>query len=409
MTGNKEKLNPRVLFFINRLVIGGPAIDVISMAGFLQNDFEILIIYGEKESHEVEASFLLSQYPNLKLQKITGLKRTINPFLTLIVFFSVSKIIKSFKPSIVHTHGALPGVIGRIAAYFSRTPIIIHTFHGHFFHSYFNRFFSSIIILIEKALSHFSNGIIATSNHQLTDLVDTYKIAPKNKVSVIELGIDNAFLNTSSNTAKEDFIEKYHIDSDTVCIGIIARIVRVKNFSLFVKVVDAVLQQTTKSVKFFVVGDGYMKTEIQQELSSHNIKWSSANDSKPDTSVIFTSWISHIGDILAALDIVILTSHNEGTGLSLAESQYCGKPVVATNVGGVPDTLIDGHTGFLVEPANAKEFTEKLLLLIEDKELRQKMGAEAGIFAKNKFSKQAETENLKALYFKVMKENGLDF
>ena len=104
-----------------------------------------------------------------------------------------------------------------------------------------------------------------------------------------------------------------------------------------------------------------------------------------------------------------MTSHNEGTGLSLAESQYCGKPVVATNVGGVTDTLIDGHTGFLVEPANAKEFTEKLLLLIEDKELRQKMGAEAGIFAKNKFSKQAETENLKALYFKVMKEKGLDF
>ena len=193
MTGNKEKLNPRVLFFINRLVIGGPAIDVISMAGFLQHDFEILIIYGEKESHEVEASFLLSQHPNLRLKKISGLKRSINPFSNLIVFFSVLKIIKSFKPSIVHTHGALPGGIGRIAAYISHTPIIVHTFHGHFFHSYFNPFFSSIIILIEKTLSRLSDAIIATSNHQCTDLVDTYKLAPKNKTIIPSAAPANIF------------------------------------------------------------------------------------------------------------------------------------------------------------------------------------------------------------------------
>ncbi len=408
MTGNKEKLNPRVLFFINRLVIGGPAIDVISMAGFLQHDFEILIIYGEKESHEVEANFLLSQHPNLKLQKIPGLKRSINPFSNLFVFFSVLKIINSFKPTIVHTHGALPGVIGRIAAYFSRTPVIIHTFHGHFFHSYFNSFFSGIIIKIEKTLSLLCDAIIATSNHQFTDLVIKYKVAPKNKVSVIELGIDNAFLNTSSVEAPKNFIEKYHIDDDTIAIGIIARIVRVKNFSLFVKVAKTILNKTNKKVKFFVVGDGYLKEEVQQELTANKINWSDSEHSIASTSVIFTSWISHIGDILSALDIVILTSHNEGTGLSLAESQYCGKPVVATNVGGVPDTLIDGETGFLVEPSNADAFAEKLLVLIEDKDLRLEMGKKAKVFAKNKFSKQTETENLKQLYFKLMQEKRIN-
>ena len=182
MTGTKEGAKPRVLLFLNRLVIGGPAIDVISMAGFLQNDFEILIIYGEKESHEVEASYLLSKYPNLQLKKIPTLRRSINPFLNISVFFSVVKIIKSFKPAVVHTHGAVPGVVGRLAAYFCRIPVIIHTYHGHFFHSYFNKAFSTAIILIEKTLSRISDVIIATSSRQLNDLVDKYKIAPLNKV-----------------------------------------------------------------------------------------------------------------------------------------------------------------------------------------------------------------------------------
>ena len=404
MTGTKEGAKPRVLLFLNRLVIGGPAIDVISMAGFLQNDFELLIIYGEKESHEVEATYLLSKYPNLQLKKIPSLRRSINPFLNISVFFSVIKIINSFKPSIVHTHGAVPGVVGRLAAFFCRIPVIIHTYHGHFFHSYFNKAFSNAIILIEKMLSKISTVIIATSSRQLKDLVDKYKIAPLNKVTVIELGIDDAFLAASSQEGTASFAAKYKVNADTIAVGIIARIVKVKNFPLFVEIVAKVLKKTKKKVVFFVIGDGYLKADIQQLFSDKGIGWSSNEFPNIDASVIFTSWISNIGEALSALDIVVLTSNNEGTGLSLAESQYVGIPVVATNVGGVPDTVIDRKTGFLVSPTDADIFADKLLLLIENERLRKEMGAAAKIFARNKFSKQQEIERLKQLYLKQLEK-----
>jgi len=405
MTGTKEGAKPRVLLFLNRLVIGGPAIDVISMAGFLQNDFEILIIYGEKESHEVEASYLLSKYPNLQLKKIPTLRRSINPFLNISVFFSVVKIIKSFKPAVVHTHGAVPGVVGRLAAYFCRIPVIIHTYHGHFFHSYFNKAFSTAIILIEKTLSRISDVIIATSSRQLNDLVDKYKIAPLNKVTVIELGIDDAFLSIADQQVNSSFVSNYDIKEDTIRVGIIARIVKVKNFPLFVEVVAKVLKKTERKVVFFVIGDGYLKADIQKLFSDKGISWSSNESLKEGASVIFTSWVSNIGEALSVLDIVVLTSNNEGTGLSLAESQYVGKPVVATNVGGVPDTVVDGETGFLVSPTDADTFAEKLLLLIEDDKLRKEMGTAARVFARNKFSKQNEIHSLKQLYIEQLKKN----
>ena len=403
MTGTKEGAKPRVLLFLNRLVIGGPAIDVISMAGFLQNDFELLIIYGEKEAHEVEATYLLSKYANLKLKKIPSLRRSINPFLNIFVFFSVIKIIKTFKPTVVHTHGAVPGVLGRLAAFFCRIPVIIHTYHGHFFHSYFNKTLSTAIILIEKMLANISDVIIATSSRQLKDLVDDYKIAPRNKVTIIELGIDDAFLISSQE--RNSFADKYQPDADTIAIGIIARLVKVKNFPLFVEVVAKVLKKTSKKVVFFVIGDGYLKADIQKLFSEKGIVWSSNELRNTGASVLFTSWVSNIGDALSVLDIVVLTSNNEGTGLSLAESQYVGKPVVATNVGGVPDTVVDGETGFLVSPAEADTFAEKLLLLIEDDTLRKEMGIAAKVFARTKFSKQHEIDSLKQLYIEQLEKN----
>ena len=399
MSGTK----PRVLIFLNRLVIGGPAIDVISMAGFLQPDFDILIIYGEKATYEVEAHYLLTQYPDLKTKKIETLKKSFNPISNLIVFFTLVKLINSFKPVIIHTHGAVPGVLGRLAAFFCKVPVIVHTFHGHFFHSYLNSFFSSGIIVLEKMLASLTSAIIATSESQTKDLVDKYKVAPLSKVSTIQLGIDENFLSGHASGNNSAFAHKYKLESDTVAVGIIARIVKVKNFNLFVEVVDSVLRKTKCKVVFFVIGDGYLKKDVQKQFSDRSISWSDDKHVVKNPSVIFTSWVSKIGEAISLLDIVLLTSNNEGTGLSLEESQYCGKPVVSTNVGGVADTVVDGETGFLVPPSNSIAFTEKLLLLIENVELRQRMGMAAKIFAHEKFSKKTEVENIKRLYNRLIK------
>ena len=395
---------PKVLIFLNRLVIGGPAIDVISMAGFLQTDFDILIIYGDKEPDEVDANYLLNHYPSLKTIKINTLKKSFNPIANLKVIFNVVSIVKTFKPDLIHTHGALPGVLGRLAASYCRVPIKVHTFHGHFFHSYLNSFFSAGIILLEKMLASITTSIIATSKSQCDDLVKKYKVAPLSKVTTIQLGIDESFLDGFKNGNTSLFSIRYKPKEESICVGIIARIVKVKNFNLFVEVVDKLLKKTKNKVVFYVIGDGYLKQDIQKSLTEKSISWSDEKHATENPSVIFTSWVSRIGEALSMLDIVLLTSNNEGTGLSLAESQYCGKPVVATKVGGVADTVLDGETGFLVPPSDPDTFTEKLLLLTENTELRLQMGKAAEVFAHEKFSKKTEVETVKALYYELLNQ-----
>ncbi len=219
------------------------------------------------------------------------------------------------------------------------------------------------------------------------------------------MGIDDAFLSIANQQVNSSFVSKYDIKEDTIRVGIIARIVKVKNFPLFVDVVAEVFKKTERKVVFFVIGDGYLKADIQKLFSDKGISWSSNESLHEGASVVFTSWVSNIGEALSVLDIVVLTSNNEGTGLSLAESQYVGKPVVATNVGGVPDTVVEGETGFLVSPADADTFAEKLLLLIEDDKLRKEMGIAARVFARNKFSKKNEIHSLKQLYIDQLKKN----
>ncbi len=401
-------MKPRLLIFINRLVIGGISNDVVSLAYYLKNEFDILILYGEKDQGEEEAMFLLEKYPGLSTKKIKHLRKSINPLNDLIAFFEICKVIRDFKCDIVHTHGAKSGVLVRIAAYLTGVSCIVHTFHGHLFHSYYNTFVSKFIIVLERWLTTFTTQIIATSKQQWEDLVNTYKIAPADKILIIDLGVDkNSFLDNEKNIQKS-FREKYALTEDIIAIGIIARITEIKNFHLFTEVVQQVLKTTSVPVKFFVVGDGILKKQVQQKLNDKDIKWCNAKDFNVRSAVIFTSWVAQVANVINGLDIVMLTSNNEGTGLSLVEAQLCGKPVVATNVGGVRDTLINGETGFFVEPGNTNEFAEKLNLLIQNKSLREEMGKNAAVFAEKHFSQEAEVNSIKQLYYRLLSKKSKD-
>jgi len=390
---------PKVLILLDRLVIGGQAVDVIPLCYYLQSSFDVHIAYGKKKKEDTEAHFLLEHYPLEKVYPLKFLKKTFNPVTNLMAYLELKKLIHSIQPTIVHTNAVKCGVLGRFAAFKLQSPVIIHTFHGHFFHSYFNRFFSKTIVAIERKMAAISNIIVATSNAQAQDLTHNYKIADPQKVKVITLGIDESFLQKQlSNQQCQPFVSQFPIHENTLTIGIIARIVKVKNFHLFVEVVKKVIVSTNKNVQFFVIGDGFLKLHVQELLTNARISWCNQQNFSPNAHVVFTSWMPYISIALEALDIVILTSHNEGTGLSLVESQLFGKPVVATAVGGVPDTVLNGKTGFLVPNNNAEAFAEKLVQLINDDTLRLSMGQAAKSFAKEKFSKQVEVAQFSDLY-----------
>jgi len=376
--------------------VGGISNDIIPLAYYLQSEFDILILYGEKEKDEAEADFLLKRYPGLALKKIIQFKKNFNPVNDVLAYFNIKKTIRNFKANIVHTHGAKSGFLGRLAAHRCKVPCIIHTFHGHHFHSYYNRFISSVLLRVENKLCRISTIIIAISAWQQKELSEIYKIIPAEKIRTIALGIEAARINNNSAYQRNAVRTKYNIPDETIAIGIAGRMVPVKNLQMFVQVAHHLKATVKRKLCFFIIGDGLLKKQIKQQCTTLDLSYTENAAGKAD--IIFTSWIQDIIPAMQAMDIVTLTSENEGTPMSLIEAQWCGKPVVATDVGGVRDTLIDNETGFLVNVNNVEAMGSKLKVLIENDELRKKMGEQAALFAAANFSKETEVENYRQLY-----------
>jgi glycosyltransferase involved in cell wall biosynthesis len=391
-----ETPKKRVVILLNRLVIGGVAQDTVSLAHYLSGDFEVLLLTGEKNDDEIEAVDLLKEYNGFQVKKIPALKRSINIFNDIKSYYSIKKIYRLFNPHIVHTHGAKPGLLGRLAAKFCKVPVIIHTYHGHIFHSYFNKSVSAIIIKTERWLASFSTKIIAISQSQKNEIATVYKICPSEKIEIIPLGIEvEKFKSlTEKRTA---FREEYFLEPDEIAIGIIGRIVPVKNHQFFLEAIKKLVNDISL-VRVFIIGDGFMREYLEDYLRDEMISSTYFPVNAIKTPVTFTSWQTDIRKVVAGLDIIALSSLNEGTPLSLMEAQAAAKPVIATGVGGVSEIILNQGTGYIIEPNNLRQYTEKLRTLIENETIRQKMGAEGQKFIQSHFSKQAQVSAHKALY-----------
>lgn len=365
----------------------------------MKDDFNIRILYGEKEPDEKEATHLIKNEEGIIFRKIPSLRKSINLFSDIKAYRELSRQIKNLGCDVVHTHGSKSGFLGRLAAHKNKVPCIIHTFHGHVFHSYYDLLTSRYIIKFERWMARITTKVVAISNEQQNEIVNIYKIVSPEKLATIYLGVDK---NQFDNNITDDLYaikERLNFPAGTVAVGIIGRMVAIKNFDFFAKVVQQILALSPENkVKFFVVGDGEQKEKVQHELETLNVQWCSIENYFTDAQVIFTSWIYSVSNILKELDIVMLTSRNEGTPLSLIEAQFCGKPVIATDAGGVRDTFINNESGFLIPQNDIDMFVEKLSLLINNKSLREDMGMRGAAFAESKFSKKAEVENIKKLY-----------
>lgn len=389
---------PRLLIILNRLAVGGPAFNVISGAALLSKEFEILLLAGAPDADEEPADYLLDQYKGFRFQKINSLKRSVIPGTDRRAYNEIKKVIQEFQPQIVHTHGAKPGVLGRIAARRSKVPVIVHTFHGHVFHSYFSGFVSSLIIRIEQWLAGFSSAIVAISSKLKEELSNKYKIAAADKIQLIRLGIETGRFHDDDGTKRKDFREQFHLTDDTIAIGIIGRLVPVKNHRLFIETAAQVLNRSNYPLKFFIVGDGTERTSLQELIRSKQLTF--ANSGNDNAQFIFTSWRKDMDAVYAGLDIVMLTSLNEGTPVSIMEAMAAGKPVLSTNVGGISELITNGETGLLA--STQTELVAGLLSLIENARLRQSHSAAAQKDA-DRFSKLEETQALLSLYRSLLR------
>ena len=397
---------PKVLRILNRLIIGGPALNATYLTKYMAPDFETTLVIGGKDDHEQDADHITD---NLGIDPVVipEMKRSINPIHDGQAYRKVKELINRIKPDIVHTHAAKSGVIGRMAADACKVPVIIHTFHGHVFHSYFNKLTSATFIQIERYLAKRSNGIIAISKTQKEELCNTYKICPEKKINIIPLGLDLDKFQLNYEEKRLSFRHKFFIAEDEIAIGIIGRIVPVKNHSLFVAIAAKVLDQSGMRLKFIIVGDGESRQQTEMELKQANIDYAYYPEDKRNAQAICTSWQTDVDIVLAGLDIVMLTSHNEGTPVSLIEAQAAAKPVISTDVGGVSDVVLDHITGYVVEAGDADKFAAALINLIENPGIRQRFGQAGQKFVQDKFSYRRLVTDMSEYYYSLLEEKRL--
>lgn len=393
---------PKVLIIVNRFNIGGQVSNAAIIAKYLPKEYETLIIGGDIEPDEDSSIYWLEEL-ELKPLIIPEMKREINYKQDKLALKRVKEIIAEFKPDIVHTHAAKAGAIGRIAAKQMGVPVIIHTYHGHVFHSYFGKLKTSFYKSVERYLARKSSKIIVLSKEQQKEIVEEHKICPKEKTEIIPLGFDLSKFNSNQEEKRKSFRETYQINDDTVCVGIIGRLTSIKNHHFFIDVVEKVIQSKPKqSIKFFIIGDGELMSELQKICKKKNISFETPTNKNKDASIVFTSWIKEIDWTLAGLDIVALTSKNEGTPVSLIEAQAACKPIISTNVGGIKDIIIENETGFLTHKEDIDTFAMKLLTLIENKDLRKTMGEKGKQSIQKSFGYKRLINDIDNLYKKLL-------
>lgn len=394
---------PKVLRIINRFNLGGPTYNVAYLTKYLDG-YETLLVGGEKDESEDSSTFITESL-GIEPLIVKEMKRKIDPIQDIVAYKKIKRIITDFQPDIVHTHASKAGTIGRLAAFSCKVPAVVHTFHGHVFHSYFGMASTTLYKNIERYLAKRSDAIIAISEKQKMELADIHKICAKDKISVIPLGFDLSRFNENIDNKRLSFRQRYKIKDDEICIAIIGRLVPVKNHRLFLDSFKRLILQSNKKVKAFVVGDGELRDNLFDFCSQLGLSFSYVDKPNDSAQVIFTSWIKEVDEVLAGIDIVALTSFNEGTPVSLIEAQAGNRPIVTTNVGGIENVVMPNKTALLCENNNIEEFSAALIKLVEMDDLRSKMGTEGRQFVNLNFHYSRLCRDMQQLYDRLLRNS----
>ena len=384
----------KVLRIINRFNIGGPIYNAVLLSAFMPEEYETLLIGGMPEENEANSLYIAEKY-GVSPVLISEMQREPNLMNDNKALKKIKEIIRTFQPDIVHTHASKAGALGRKAAFDCGVPIVIHTFHGHIFHSYFSWWKTSLYQLIERRLSKKTTGIIAISAIQKNELSLKYKICHPSKIKIIPLGFDLSPFNENLKEKREHTRNSYELEGSDIAVAIIGRLVAIKNHQMFLDIIDKVNQKTSKKVVYFIVGDGEESLTIQESIKPLKEK---------GMDIRMTSWIKDIATFNAGMDIICLTSKNEGTPVSLIEAQAAGIPIIATNVGGIKDIILEDKTVYIVDKDDIDGFAQKLWELIENENKRQLMSQNGWSFVEEKFQYPNLIKNMDEYYKSLLKE-----
>ncbi len=390
----KDGSRRKIMRVVTRMNIGGPALHALFLTeGMNHGQFESLLVSGSTEPREGNL-LELKGHPRISVHAVPELRRKIHPVTDWISFWKLLRLFRRERPDIVHTHMAKAGALGRLAALLVGVPVRVHTYHGHVFHDYFNGPKTRFFLAVERWLARRSDCLIAVSEEVRQELSQKYRIGSPEKIRVIPLGLDlDSFLDAEKHRG---FLRRELGLSEGIrLIGIVGRLVPVKDHAFFLSIAAELLKRH-QDVHFVIVGDGELRETLETECQRRSLK----------RHVTFLGWRKDLERIYPDLDVVVQTSKNEGTPVSLIEAMAAARPVVSTRVGGVPDVVQEGVTGYLVSPGDGSTFCDRIGFLLDHAEIRIRFGERGREWVRDRYSKERLISDMKILYEELLENRG---
>lgn len=372
----------RIMRIIARMNVGGPAVQITGIEQNIDtNLFQNILLTGECDTNEID--YLIANQIRLNVNRVPGLGKSIRFMEDIKVLILIRKLIRKFDPDIVHTHTAKAGLLGRIAALSFRREIrLVHTFHGHLLHGYFNSILTAMIVKMERGLAMKTDVLIAVGRKVRDELIAA------NIGSLSQYRIVNPGLSIAQLPSRKDAANRFGLRSENRYVCWLGRMVQIKRPDRLLEIA-AWLKSSHPDVRIVVAGDGPMREKIEQLAKSSELP------------IEFVGWVLDIESILALSEMMILTSDNEGTPLSLIQAQMAGLPVVATDVGSISEIVLNNETGFVV-PANTQFLTEAIEKLLLDRDNSRLLGHRGKIRALELYSVERLVRDHEKIYLDLI-------
>ncbi|MGH9944424.1 MAG: glycosyltransferase [Pyrinomonadaceae bacterium] len=415
----------KVIRIIARLNVGGPARHVAWVTAGLRDraGVEPILVAGVVPPGEDDMTYFALRQSITPLI-IPEMSREISPR-DAITVWKLYRLFRRLRPDVVHTHTAKAGTVGRVAGLLYKWSSLgalvgrprrcrfVHTYHGHIFHSYYGRWKTRLFLFIERVLARFATDrIVVISPQQYREIHEQFRVGRAKQFRVVPLGLDlGAFGEWEARRGR--LRAEWGTGEQDILVGIVGRLTEIKHHELFLDAAACFLQARVAAgatadrsggrVRFFVIGDGHLRARLEAR----------ARDLGLAGAMTFAGLRDDPEDFYPALDVVALTSRNEGTPLTLIEAMANERACVATAVGGVVD-LLGGlwpselrrphlawqvcERGVQVQAGDPEAFAEALSYLVERPELRAQLGARGREFVASYYSKDRLVADLQEIY-----------
>jgi glycosyltransferase involved in cell wall biosynthesis len=390
--GGEKPEAVRVVRLFSRLNIGGPAIHVILLtAGLRDRGYSTRLVVGQETAAEGNM-LALAREKGVACEQMASLGREIRPFSDLRALWGLYRLIRDFRPAVVHTHAAKAGLLGRLAARLAGVPVVVHTFHGHVLRGYFGPIRTAVFRALEAVMARLSDAILAVSEAVRGDLVALGVVAP-GKIRVMPLGLELDHL--AGDLPRGGLREAAGVPAAAPLVGMVGRLVPIKDVPTFLRSA-ALVHEARPECRFALVGDGEERGALEEQTRQLGLAG----------VVTFHGWRRDLAPVYGDLDVVVNSSLNEGTPVALIEALAAARPVVATRVGGTPDLLGQGARGLLVPPGDAPALAAAVLATLREPEAARRRALDGRAYVLTRHSASRLIDDMDALYRELLAARG---